>query len=111
MSDTGTILTKLKRRLLAAANVVSEARLAVERGSFIDLSGLETEADSICRELERIPRGEGEALKKALIALADDLERLTQTLTAAHKQLAAEIGELANRRRAAKAYFLGRRQE
>ncbi len=111
MSDTEPAVTNLKRRLLAAANVVSEARLAVERGSFVDLSGLETEADAICRELQGIPRGEGGELKKALIALADDLDRLTQALTAAHKQLADEIGELANRRRAAKAYFLGQRQE
>ena len=111
MSDTETVVTNLKRRLLAAANVVSEARLAVERGSFIDLSGLEAEADTICRELSLIPKGEGEGLTNALVALADDLDRLTQTLTAAHKQLAAEIGELSNRRRAAKAYFLGRNQE
>lgn len=111
MSETTPIVTNLKRRLLAAASVVSEARLAVERGSFVDLSGLESEANDICQELARIPRGEGEELKNALIALADDLDRLTQTLTAAHKQLAEEIGELANRRRAAKAYFLGQRQE
>ena len=111
MSDTTSEIRDLKRRLLAAANVVSEARIAVERGSFVDLSGLETEADSICRELSKIPKDEGGELKKALIALADDLDRLTQSLTAAHKQLAAEIGELGNRRRAAKAYFLGQRRE
>lgn len=111
MTDTSAMIANLKRRLLAAANVVSEARLAVERGSFVDLKGLEAEADSICRELAEIPRGEGDGLKPALVALADDLDRLTQSLGAAHKQLAEEIGELANRRRAAKAYFLGQRRE
>ena len=111
MTDAAEHVTKLKRRVLAAANVVSEARLAVERGSFVDLSGLETETEAILKELIDIPREDAESMKGALVALADDIDRLTRSLTAAHKQLAGEIAELGNRRRAAKAYFLGQRQE
>jgi hypothetical protein len=111
MTDTTELVESLNRRLLSAATVVSEARLTVERGNFVNLSGLEAEADAICKELAKIPSGEGEGLKSALVGLADDLDRLTGALAAAHKKLAKEIGALGNRRRAAKAYFLGRSQD
>ena len=111
MTEATSLVKTLKRRVLAAANVVSEARLAVERGNFIDLSGLETETEAILKEISRIPAEDADEMKSALISLADDIDRLTKSVEAAHKQLATELSDLNARRRAAKAYFLGQRQE
>ena len=111
MTEPTSLVKKLKRRVLAAANVVSEARLAVERGNFVDLSGLETETEAILKDIAGIPAEDADEMKNALVALADDIDRLTKSVEAAHKQLASELSELGARRRAAKAYFLGQRQE
>jgi hypothetical protein len=104
MSSTPKPAATLKRRIESAANVVTEARRAVEAGSQVNLAGLETEVEAICTQLSALPEGAGAALQPALVALVDDLERLTDTLSDAHKKLAGDIGELSTRRRATKAY-------
>ena len=104
MSNAATPISQMKRRLEAAANVVNEARLAVERGNDVDLSGLEREVEGICVGLAEIPPGSAAGLKPALVALVDDLDKLTETLSQAHGKLAKDIGALGTRRRATKAY-------
>lgn len=94
----------INRRLAAAATVVSEARRTIEQGNLVDLSGLETEVNTICEALRILPKGQGESLKPMLVSLAADLDTLTQALTAAHSKLVADIGALGNRQRAVKAY-------
>jgi len=104
MTDPASSPATLERRLEAAINVVSEARRAVDAGNQVDLSGLEREVDGLCKELGALPAEAGDKLKPALVALADDLDRLTAALTSAHKKLAEDIGALSARRRANKAY-------
>lgn len=104
MSNSPTPAANLKRRLEAAGNVVNEARRAVESGGHVDLAGLEREVDEICTALATLPDGTASGLKPPLVALVDDLEKLTDTLSAAHKKLAGDVGALGARRRASKAY-------
>ena len=98
------LAAKMKSRLQAAANVVTEARRAVEAGNNVDLSGIENEVNGICTALSELPSGAGADLKPVLVGLVDDLDKLTSSLTAAHEKLAADIGELSARRRANRAY-------
>ena len=104
MTNPGTPISQMKRRLEAAANVVNEARLAVDRGNDVDLSGLEREVEGICAGLAEIPPTSAGSLKPALVALLDDLDKLTETLSQAHGKLSKDMGALGQRRRATKAY-------
>jgi len=104
MRNTATLASSMKRRIEAAANVVNEARLAVTRGNEVDLSGLEREVEGICAGLAELPAGSAASLKPGLVALVDDLDKLTETLSQAHAKLAKDIGALGTRRRATKAY-------
>ena len=94
----------LKRRIEAAANVINQTRQAVARGDGVDLSGLEKEVDGICQAIAGAEPGAGALLKPALVALMDDLDRLTEVLQGAHAQLRKEMNALGARRRATKAY-------
>jgi len=104
VTDTPALAVTLKRRLEAAANVVTEAQRAVEAGEQVDLSGLEREVDEICTGLGGLPAGAGGDIRLALVILMDDLERLTAALTAAHHKLVDDMGGLSARQRATKAY-------
>lgn len=104
MSHSAATAGQMKRRIEAAANVVNEARRAVERGNAVDLSGIEREVEKICAGLVEVPSGAGAGLTPALVALVDDLDKLTQVLSQAHADLAKEVAALGARRRASKAY-------
>ena len=99
-----TQVQQLKQRLQAASAVVAAARQTIEDGNLVDLTGLEREVASICEGLNALPSAETPAFKAPLVALADDLDRLTHDLTRSQRKLGKEIGGVVLRQKVAKAY-------
>jgi hypothetical protein len=102
-----THATALKRRLDKAAAVVASARRTLAGGDLVDLAGLDSEVDEICREINELAPEQGHSLRSALITLADGLDLLGQDLRATHEKVAAEIEDTSARQQAAKAYARG----
>ncbi|MGB8273879.1 MAG: hypothetical protein WCF16_01260, partial [Alphaproteobacteria bacterium] len=90
-----------------AVAVVAASRQALAQGSLVDLTGLEGEVSDICRQLTTMPAAEAARFKPPLVALADDLDRLTEDLARSHKALGEELGGVSARHKAAKAYAKG----
>ena len=81
------------------------ARQAVEDGRSVDLTALEAHVDETCRAIGALPGVEGRALQSALVALTDDLNLLTDSLSREHDAMKTALGELSDRQRAQNAYL------
>lgn len=83
--------------------VLCAARRLTLDNRAVDLSALDTRLSGLCAQVDGMPRGTALALKPALTALADELDRLGEDLAARFGGLPA-LGELVNAGDAADAY-------
>jgi hypothetical protein len=92
--------TELDALLAAVARTAEHAR----QGELIDLTALEEAVAGFCKRVQGAPAAEAAALRRAMVALMDELSRLDATMRQAHAALGQQLGESAQRRRAAAAY-------
>jgi hypothetical protein len=83
--------------------VLSAARRLTLENRAVDLSALDTRLSALCARVDAMPRGTALALKPALAALADELDRLGEELAARFGGLPS-LGDLVNAGEAADAY-------
>ena len=96
---------QLKRRIAEASATVITARQAVEEGKTVDLSALEAHVNDTCRAIDGLPGDEGRTLQPAMLALTDDLNQLTDSLSREHDAMKAALGAMSDRQRAQNAYL------
>jgi hypothetical protein len=94
----------LRRRLGEAATLVAAGAEALDRGRLPQLEPLAPLIDGLTRELARLPGERGRALRPALLALLDEIARLTERLAAERARLGERLRGTGAHRRADAAY-------
>jgi hypothetical protein len=102
---------EIRRELADASSLVHAARDSLARGEAVALAGLEERVASSCRALAGLPRARARSFEAPLIALIDELEKLSRSLSERHQTLKSEMESLGRRRRAATAYANGGRSK
>ena len=92
------------RDLASASTLVHTARESLAKGGEIALADLEARIERTCHALAKLPRPRARAFEAPLIALIDELEKLSQSLTERHRSLKGEMDGLGQRRLAVRAY-------
>lgn len=86
---------------------LATARAALEAGEPSDLSTLEEEVARLRDAAAALPEGSGERLRPRLLALLDEIERLSAHYRDGLDRLGRELGESGRRRQAVSAYSQG----
>ena len=96
--------TEVRRELRTTASLLSGARDQLAAGGNVELSALESQVERICGMLAALPRELALSFKTPMIALIDDLDRLSADLTVHHAELSRQLKGLADHRQATTAY-------
>jgi hypothetical protein len=83
---------------------LAHARDSLEKGTVPDLAPLMPTVTRLCREIEGRPPAEAQELKTALLTVIEELDCLETALKSGLDEVKGQIGEAADRRRAADAY-------
>lgn len=92
----------IRAGLAEVAGALALARQMLAEGSLVDLSGLDSRIDSLCRAILALPRAEGRTFESGLLGLSDDVARLNEALVQRHATRAADSAAVP--REAAAAY-------
>lgn len=84
--------------------VVGAARQILADGRAVDLAGLEGRVVTLCEKVRTLPEQHAALYRPRLVALLDELDRLTAELEAQHQLVARELGSLVTRKHAVRAY-------
>lgn len=95
---------EIRRDLADASSLVLAARDTLARGETVALADLEERIARSCRALAGLPRQRARGFEAPLIALIDELEKLSLSLGERYQALKGEMDSLGRRRRAATAY-------
>ena len=68
--------------MAAVKDAISAAQAAVERGEWIDLTGLDRIVARLCADIRAMPSAQGRELTPLVTGLIDELTRLTETMMA-----------------------------
>ncbi|MBK18600.1 MAG: hypothetical protein CMM52_07170 [Rhodospirillaceae bacterium] len=99
-----TGIAELNAELEQASGVINAFRDHAAQGNGLDLSDLDAKIKALCETIVELPPSERQAFKAKLISLTDDLDRLVETLTKQHREIAEDIQSVTSRQRAASAY-------
>lgn len=80
------------------------ARTTVASGQAVDLAGLESRVDKVCVIIRALPAAERKPFEPALLALIDELNGLTEALSAQRAKIHAELDGSSTHRAATSAY-------
>ena len=94
----------VETRLAHASAEAVSAREALAAGRSVDLTGLTEIVEAACREIAAVPSAEAPALRLRVVALYDELDRLTDALKHEHDLLKQALGDLSAQQRARSAY-------
>jgi len=78
---------KIRRYLETTADRVGAARRLVAAGQMIDLSGLETEVDGVCRAIRELAPRAQKDFTSPLVRLVDELDKLAADLRAQYERV------------------------
>lgn len=95
------------RRLSRAGTIAAAARERLRAGEVLELNDLAAAVRSACRRLGELPQEEGRTLLPKLMALFDDLNRLSEDVSRERTTLAHRLKDLALHRQALTAYSKG----
>jgi hypothetical protein len=105
MSATGARAPlELDRDMAAALDLLARARRALARGEPPDLGRLMALLGSLRGALERPPGADGPRLRRALLALLDEVGIVAEQLRQEQERLARQLREAGAHRRAGAAY-------
>jgi len=79
--------SEMATQVRKVASLVGTARQMLAEGRMVDLNALEGKVRELAGAIERTPAGEGSALKGAVAAIVENLDRLESELTAQHRSL------------------------
>ena len=102
--SSGFARAGIEARLARASAVAVSAREALAAGRTVDLTGLAEIVDAACREIVQAPGADAQALRLRVVALYDELDRLTDALQHEHDTLKRALGDLSAQQRARSAY-------
>ena len=94
----------IETRLAHASAEAVSAREALAAGRSVDLTGLTEIVEAACREIAAVPAAEAPALRLRVVALYDELDRLTDALKHEHDSLKRALDDLGAQQRARSAY-------
>jgi hypothetical protein len=94
----------IRRCLSSLAASVDIARRRVDGGDIVELRDLDRAVAEICTAVGYLPMSERPALKPSLVALIDELDKLSATLKRQHGQLADNLRAHSSHHHAAQAY-------
>ena len=94
----------IRRSLSSLAGAVDIARRRVDGGDVVELRDLDSAVAEICTAVARLPVPERAGLKPPLVALIDELDKLSATLRQQHSQLAESLRAQSSHNQAARAY-------
>ncbi len=101
---------EIRTRMTEVSAIACMARSLLDDGQPVDLSGLETRVETLCRELIALPGSAREEVKPDLIGLMDELGRLAETVRSHHAALAERLATVVRGQRAVGAYAAPIRQ-
>ncbi|SMF68128.1 hypothetical protein SAMN06265365_12416 [Tistlia consotensis] len=90
---------------------LAAARAALENDGTGDLEGLELEVSALSTDVAALPAQETTGLRPRLLALLDEINRLSADYRDGLERLARELGETGRRRQAVSAYHKGQRHK
>jgi hypothetical protein len=102
--DPAALLDRVEARLAAARN-------GLEGGALADLDGLDGEVAHLRDRLAALPGDQARPLRPRLIAVLDEIDRLSTDLRAGLDRLGRELGATGRRRQAVSAYSQGQQHK
>jgi hypothetical protein len=105
VSKTATAETEIIRRSLTSlAASVDIARRRVDGGDMVELRDLDRAVAEICDAVGHLPVDQRPGLKPPLVALIDELDKLSATIKQQHHQLAESLRAHSTHHQATQAY-------
>ncbi|HLI13167.1 MAG TPA: hypothetical protein VKY65_16360 [Alphaproteobacteria bacterium] len=98
---------RIARELEGMMALVTTARQIIADGRAVDLGGLQERMARVCDDVLALPAEKAAGFRARLIALLDEVDRLTGDLEAQRVVLAHALGEVSTRRQALVAYAKG----
>jgi hypothetical protein len=95
---------KISRSLSSLASSVGIARHRIDGGEVVELRDLDSAAAEICTAVDGLPVNERAGLKPPLMALIDELDKLSTSLKTQHSQLAESLRAHSTHDQATRAY-------
>ena len=95
---------RLDEEIRGLTGRLAHARDSLGKGVVPDLASLEPVVARLCRDILNCPTAETRELKPALLTVIDELDCLEVALKSELDEVKGQIGEAADRRRAADAY-------
>ena len=99
-----TTLAEARASIADVHRFLAQSRDSLTHGGTLDLSPLEPALRALAENVVALPANEAGALKPALLALHDELERFGAALGEAHAALGRQLKGLSKGARAASAY-------
>ena len=104
MTEAAVSPETLQRDLTEVTVAIDAARRTVERGDFVDLSGLDGRVGRLCAAIKGLPQDKGRGFERSLLALVDDLTRLTDELAVQRDNVRSTLVGTSTHQQAASAY-------
>jgi hypothetical protein len=103
VSAAAVDVADLGRRLNDAGALVAAAGTTLDRGELPHLEPVVPLIEDLTRDLARLPQGQGHPLRPALVALLDEIARLSERLLAERVRIGARLSDAGTRRCAGEA--------
>lgn len=86
---------------------INAARALVEQGDAVNLDGLDSVVDTLCKNIQRMPVDAQAKCESPLIIMIDEFNRLTKALEEQRDSLAGDLKDMSKNVQAATAYGTG----
>lgn len=96
------------KRLGDVRGKLNAVRTDLASGRLVDAAPLVVEVQALCRDIANVPQSSARPLLNELIALYDEIERLSGAMKAQQDEIKKRLADLAASRKAAKAYAGGK---
>ncbi|MEW5703026.1 MAG: hypothetical protein AB1781_00315 [Pseudomonadota bacterium] len=97
-------MTQEAGELQDAMGYIQATRHALEKGGEVDLRPLEMKIERFCKALHEAPPDRRETMKKRVIGLIDDLDRLAEELRGQYAELGERLSKMSRHEQALGAY-------
>ncbi|WP_282607985.1 hypothetical protein [Pelagibius sp. Alg239-R121] len=99
-----TDITKITEAARSLRQKIRRGSQAAEKGEVMDLLPLQIEVNTLCKEIEALPKDDTKSLQGEVISLVEELSHLSGKLTHGLDVIKTELQSLAERQKAVSAY-------